>query len=66
MHQNSNSPEIICLDEETEVEYSDDNVEKFTAMSQSMTVTPNCANDEAYVSQYNQLAMQFYRNFFNC
>ena len=65
MHQNSNSPEIICLDEETEVEYSDDNVEKFTAMSQSMTVTPNCANDEAYVSQYNQLAMQFYRNFFS-
>ena len=62
VQQNSNSPEIICLDDETG-ENGDENVEKLTAMSQSMTVAPNCLNDEAYVSQYNLLAMQFYRNF---
>jgi hypothetical protein len=62
MHQNSNSPDIIFLDEKTG-EYSEDNVEKLTPLSQSMTVTPNCVNNEAYVSQYNLLAMQFYRNF---
>lgn len=60
LNEKQESREVLCLDDERST-LEDDEVENVTG-ERSSTDTSNCVANEVYLSQYNWLAMQLYRN----